>query len=815
MDSYQAAAVNGGGQRVTARPRHSPCYGTAHRAEGKAVSVLDLSGLIRDRQRALPRCEDGECLFCLGEGIISAAFCGDLDLVVSGFRPVPGPVIDGVLCCRDHAVVIVLDRDRRFMLFAVIGSPAGVELNGEVGHSLRGDSHCSQRCTRRVVVVAVALHAVPDLVAARAGPSGEAGGIGPVVQRVFHRAFRGGTRRVYQRQGKAGVLQISGCRGRGHLCFIHIRLENRCGGGGGVGDEVVLIITRTASKVRIRAVNVHLLIRSSVGVLEAAGQSNANGIAVHQIAGVQRSGNGGSCTAVISLRRRRHNGCHRLFVRVERPGSGLIGVAGFGAGGCDRDRTHAGDGEQSVGNAGNCAVADRPGYCSVTACGPQLDGVAIVDPLPCAGDGQRLLVRREDFKCGGGGKIVVGTCTGNGQSVRTYTCQVSSTCRGVLTAVDHKPIIICDSDCGLLFLPVERRLFRCYLDSRRGHVVDDNGGSYRLRFAVIVVVVALGLVPDGIIVHILRGGNGRSIRTVLSQSVDHRAVGRAARLGQRLPGAVVGQVFQALRRRCNRRSTLRNLKGPRTVYDVVAAVGVGDDDRCRTGVDVVAVGQGVLGAGDERGAVLHLDTSSTRLLFASIVSIGAGHGNLRTDNFLRLDGHGNRANRCAVLVVAIADSLVGHRISSRVDRRGNVFTVSAAIQRVLDMSARCGASGHQLLLLSGVGEVFGLGVGGQLCAALADLKCYAAADGVVAALVIRDGDSGVAYVLIIAVAGRVLAGRNDHRTVLDNNRGLFLASVIRIVVGSVGVRLQVVAGQLDSDISIGQRQRFPADGHLN
>ena len=166
-------------------------------------------------------------------------------------------------------------------------------------------------------------------------------------------------------------------------------------------------------------------------------------------------------------------------------------------------------------------------------------------------------------------------------------------------------------------------------------------------------------------------------------------------------------------------------------------------------------------------------------------------------------------------MVAIADCLISHRISSRIGRLGNAFTISTAIQRVLDMSARCGASGHQLLLLSGVGEVFGQGGGGQLCAALANLKCYAAADGVVAALVIRDGDSGVAYVLIIAVAGRVLAGRNDHRTVLDNNRGLFLASVIRIVVGSVGVRLQVVAGQLDSDISIGQRQRFPADGHLN
>ena len=32
--------------------------------------------------------------------------------------------------------------------------------------------------------------------------------------------------------------------------------------------------------------------------------------------------------------------------------------------------------------------------------------------------------------------------------------------------------------------------------------------------------------------------------------------------------------------------------------------------------------------------------------------------------------------------------------------------------------------------------------------------------------------SGIAYVLVVAVADRVLAGRNDRRTVLDNNCGL-------------------------------------------
>ena len=201
MDGYQAVSVNGGNLRITALPRHSPCYGTAHRAEGKAVAILDLSGLIRDRQRTLPRHEDGERLFCLGEGIIAAVFISDRDLIGSGFGPVPGPEIDGVLCFRDHAVVAVLDRDRRFVLFAVIGSPTGVELNDGGGHSLRVDGHCSQLCACRVVVVAVALHAVPDIVTARVGAGGKAGGVGFAVQRVFHCAFRGRARRVYQRQG--------------------------------------------------------------------------------------------------------------------------------------------------------------------------------------------------------------------------------------------------------------------------------------------------------------------------------------------------------------------------------------------------------------------------------------------------------------------------------------------------------------------------------------------------------------------------------------------------------------------------------------
>ena len=57
----------------------------------------------------------------------------------------------------------------------------------------------------------------------------------------------------------------------------------------------------TGGELRIGAVNLHLLVRSGVGVLEAAGQSDGKGIAAHQIAGVQHSGHSGSLIAVIGL----------------------------------------------------------------------------------------------------------------------------------------------------------------------------------------------------------------------------------------------------------------------------------------------------------------------------------------------------------------------------------------------------------------------------------------------------------------------------------------------------------------------------------
>ena len=160
--------------------------------------------------------------------------------MLSGCLPVRTAITDGIFFCRDYTVVLVLNRNLRLMDRTVIRGAAGCEHDNGVGHFLRLDGHwIVQLCARRVIVVAVALHPVPDLVITRAGPSGEAGGIGPVVQRVFHRAFCGGTRRVYQRQGKAGVLQTSRRRGGGHICYL--RLKNRCGGGNR-GDDIVLCV---------------------------------------------------------------------------------------------------------------------------------------------------------------------------------------------------------------------------------------------------------------------------------------------------------------------------------------------------------------------------------------------------------------------------------------------------------------------------------------------------------------------------------------------------------------------------------------------
>ena len=187
--------VDLGNPVVGDRPDQLPVPGAARRAEGKAVAVLDPAGLIRDGQRTLARHEDGKCLFCLRNGIVAAVhvFVGDCDLVGSCFRPVRRPVADIVLAIRDDPAMFVLDRDRRLVLLAVIGSAGGVELNFELvrAHRLPGDGHLTcQRFGRHVVVVAVALHTVPDGVITRSGAGGKAGGIGDVVRRVLHDAVR-------------------------------------------------------------------------------------------------------------------------------------------------------------------------------------------------------------------------------------------------------------------------------------------------------------------------------------------------------------------------------------------------------------------------------------------------------------------------------------------------------------------------------------------------------------------------------------------------------------------------------------------------
>ena len=824
MDCYQTAlVVNGSNSRITAGPCHGSRHGAARNGQREAVAVLDPAGLIYDGQSALARRANSKCRLRIVKGVVSAILVGDGDLVSSHGDPVRGRVISKcILCLRNHTALVVLDRDGGLVHLAVILDVVGHELDDRCGHSLRVDGHLvGQLCARHIIVVAVALHPVPDIIIARVGAGGEAGGIVGAVHRVLQSAACCVPRHRNQCLGKSGVHQPGGRRGRSYICYL--RLKDRRSGGNR-GDDFVLCVDIVRES---QAVNDDSLVLPDILIREMSLRFRAGNAVAGNQAAADGDGQVGIRIAIVGPVCRRHNGRDLLFVRIERPSSGLVVVAGFGAGGCDRDRPHAGNREQSrmLVDTGR-AVIDLPSHCPVAACGPQLDGVAVVDTFTCVGDGQRRLACRGDLEHvvnNSTGKIVVAAFTGNAQGVCAYLNQVAVVIfiqigHRVLAAVDQQAAVVLDGDRWFLLLAVERHRGRRHLDGGVGHGVLDDGSSYRLCFAVAVVVVALGLVPDGVGVNRLPGGDGRSIRAVLGQGVDHSSVGSGARLNQRLLGAVVGQVFQPLRSRRHRRGALRDFKGPRTVYDVVAAVGVGDDDRRRAGVDVVAVGQGVLGVGDGVAAVLHLDISGTRLLCASVIGIGAtGHRDLRTDHFLGTDGHGDRTGLRAVnSVVAVAHYLVMYHITACIglcgDGRLIVAVTHRIAYRVLDVAARGGARVHQLLGLSGVGQAPDrLGSVHQLCAALANLKCHTAIDNVVAAVAVRDGGGGVTHIPVVAVGDHVLAGRNDHRTVFDDSRGDFIISIILIVIGSVGVRLQAVAGQ--GGIRGVRCQRFPADGH--
>ena len=187
---------------------------------------------------------------------------------------------------------------------AVVGDAVGRELDLRVGHPLPGNGHLIvQLYGGDVIVVAVALHAVPDVVIARVDAGGQAGGEVDAVRGIFHGAACHGAR-FDQGQGIAGIHQISRvCRRRGGyiFCRVDVRLEDGRGGGGGVGNFVVCRITRTAVKVRACAVHDHLLVRSGVGVLKLAGQLDLDVVGAHQVAGLQRGGHVGVRLAVILL----------------------------------------------------------------------------------------------------------------------------------------------------------------------------------------------------------------------------------------------------------------------------------------------------------------------------------------------------------------------------------------------------------------------------------------------------------------------------------------------------------------------------------
>ena len=833
---------------IVAGPRHRTLSVSAGCAQVECVAVQNPAGLIYDGQRTLLLRTDGKRRFsvgtCSGNAVVSAGLSGDSDRVVTNVFPVLAVVLhvsDLIAPLRNHDAVVVLHRNLGFLHGSVIGGAVGRELDREFGHHLRGDGHRNRIVRSRrspVIVVAVALHAVVDRIFTRIGAGGDAHGPGKAIQRVFHGSARHRTR-FDQRQGTAGIHQISSIlrRRSSHVRVRDVGPDNRPGGGTGNRDIVLTRIGAANGHLR----NVYPLVRTNVGVLEAAFHSNRNRIAGNQTVdcGGQFASLNDRCT-IVRFRFHRHNRRDLLFLGVEGPGCRQVIIAGSRTGRSDREGTHIFYGEQSgaadsVCDFGTIRSLEGPGYGPVTARGTQLNGVAVADFLPCAGDGHRGLARREDFEHGiGRRKDIISFGVRNGQAVFVHVSQVglsgSLACirYRIFAAVNYKAVIIFDRNHRLLLFAVVRHLRGGHQNGGFGHSVDGNGRIHRDGGTVIVVFIALDSVPDRISVHSRPNGNGGGILSGLAQGIYHRAAFGGAGLHQFLRGAVVGQA------ETNRRSYLRVVnsrfvdgKGARTVDNVVSAVGVDDGNRSRTGVDVVAVLDGIFrlrGARtvNHRTAVLDRDGGFFCCAVKGVV-ICVGNRNHRADDLLRPDGDRNRTDGIIAFVVAVALHLIIYRVGPGVGFGGNVRRVGPIriIQRIHHRAAGCDAARHQFLSRSIVGRIFGFRLSGQLCAAGRDGKVYRLrGKGVVSALVVRDGHhrriAGSRHILVIEVADRILTGGNRLASAVivhNDNSGAFLGAVILVGVGRCGggILQQVISGKGNVRIV----QQFRGDGHRN
>ena len=179
-------------------------------------------------------------------------------------------------------------------------------------------------------------------------------------------------------------------------------------------------------------------------------------------------------------------------------------------------------------------------------------------------------------------------------------------------------------------------------------------------------------------------------------------------------------------------------------------------------------------------------------------------------------------------MVRIAFRIVVHGVLARVGAGGDGGGVVAAVGAVHHGAAVSLTGRHQGLGTAVVGQGLGGGDRGHRGLGLGDLEGGGAADGVVAACRVHDGDGGGAHLDVVGIADGVLVGGDQGVAVLDgDNLGLDLAAGM-LEAGSVQLNggaadhLGIDGDGQGSDLAVVGNGQFRhagvqlvgADGHL-
>ena len=264
---------------------------------------------------------------------------------------------------------------------------------------------------------------------------------------------------------------------------------------------------------------------------------------------------------------------------------------------------------------------------------------------------------------------------------------------------------------------------------------------------------------------------------------------------------------------------------------IVSRAGVvalaGDGDGVGTCVDgIAAVCHGVVTLGQGIAVQLHGDGGSLALAVVGKALRAQGHFGLGDR---RLADGDLDLYRLGVAVVLIAHHLVPDGVAAHIGAGWDCSIVRALfLGAVLQGAASGGACRHQGLGLAGVGQ----GVGGRglgHCGLdLGDLEGGGAADGIVAAFLVRDGNGGIGANVHIVGIGNGVLGFGDHGFAVldgDNGGGDGFASELEAGAAQLNGGVADLLGIDGDELSSGQfpvgdgqyrhagSQRFGADGH--